>query len=239
MSLAFSISPARRPTKSQLKSSEDDGENEEYILTLAPFTRPPKINLGQVRANHSSARHLLIINPQQFTVALNINSTELHINNIALELLAGATATLTITWQPERPDHYKYAIFVEVTNAARLKFLVHAYGVCVKSPDPKKTVLNRRPFTTLQPLRKDQQHPQFAKQQSQQPALMITGNKENSGGLQPEKQKQQRVSYKTVIVTKSAAFVKKAATDRLLMEFYRNELNRHTDDEDDEHVRLN
>lgn len=61
--LAFSISPAK-PKKS--KANEDD---DDYVLTLAPFTKAPKINFGQVKVNTLVERNLLIINPQQFEVS--------------------------------------------------------------------------------------------------------------------------------------------------------------------------
>ena len=60
--LAFSISPAK-PQKA--KANEDD---DDYVLTLAPFTRAP-INFGQVKMNTLVERNLLIINPQQFEVS--------------------------------------------------------------------------------------------------------------------------------------------------------------------------
>jgi hypothetical protein len=39
-----------------------------------------------------------------------------------------------------------------VTNSARLKFIVHAYGICLK-PEVKKPI--RKPLTMLQPLKKE------------------------------------------------------------------------------------
>ena len=52
-----------------------------------------------------------------------------------------------IKWQPEKPNNYKYSIMFEVTNSARLKFLVHAFGVCI-APVQK---MIRKPVTMLQP----------------------------------------------------------------------------------------
>ena len=56
-----------------------------------------------------------------------------------------------IKWQPDRADSYKYTIFFEVINNAKLKFLVHCYGHCI-APVVKKV---RKPFTTLQPLKRE------------------------------------------------------------------------------------
>jgi hypothetical protein len=142
--LAFSISPAKHKAKS--KHDEDD---EEYILTLAPFTKPPKINFGQVKLNQQVERNLLIINPQQFEVKLNISNQDLKINNMEITINANTNIDFKIKWQPDKPDNYKYSILFEVTNCARLKFLVHAFGVCLS--DNKK--MPRKPLTMLQPLR--------------------------------------------------------------------------------------
>lgn len=142
--LAFSISPAKHKPKS--KHDEDD---EEYILTLAPFTKPPKINFGQVKLNQQVERNLLIINPQQFEVKLNISNQDLKINNMEITINANTNIDFKIKWQPDKPDNYKYSILFEVTNCARLKFLVHAFGVCL--PDNKK--MPRKPLTMLQPLK--------------------------------------------------------------------------------------
>jgi hypothetical protein len=120
--LAFSISPAKAK-----KVSNDD--EEEYILTLAPFTKAPKINFGQVKVNTLVERNLLIINPQQFEVKLNVKNQELAIDNLELTIEKMSNINFKIKWQPDKPDNYKYQIFFEVTNNARLKFLVHAFGV--------------------------------------------------------------------------------------------------------------
>jgi hypothetical protein len=152
--LAFSISPARKQSKN--KNNNNNEDDEEYVLTLAPFTRPPKINFGTVKINEIVDRNLLILNPQQFQVELNVSSNELNINNIHLVLEKNQNINLNIKWQPDRADYYKYSILFEVTNSARLKFVVHAYGVCVK-PEPKKSsmITRRAPFTMLQPLKKE------------------------------------------------------------------------------------
>ncbi|RNA10121.1 abnormal spindle-like microcephaly-associated -like protein, partial [Brachionus plicatilis] len=144
--LVFSISPAKK----QPKSKKDD-EDEENILTLAPFTKPPKINFGQLKINESVQRSVLIINPQQFDLDLIVTNNELNINNIQLKIEKLKNVNLKITWCPEKPGNHKFAILFEVTNSARLKFLVHAFGVCIK-PEEKKPI--RKPFNMLQPLKK-------------------------------------------------------------------------------------
>ena len=228
-SLAFSISPTKKLTK-----SNQDEDDEIYVLTLAPFTRPPKINFGQVKLNSSVERNLLIINPQQFSVELNINSNELNINNIRLTLEKEAKANLKIKWQPDRADYYKYSIFLEVCNTARLKFVVHAYGVCVK-PDPKKSANIRRPFAMLQPLKKEKSTEFINKTATTNPPMPVKIIELQAVCIDKENKAKPiaRESWKTVTVTKSSAFIKKAATDKRFMDFYRNELNRNTDEEDE------
>lgn len=144
--LVFSISPVKKQPKS--KKEEDDEEN---ILTLAPFTKPPKINFGQLKINESVIRSVLLINPQNFDLDLVVSNNELNINNIELKIEKGKNVNLKITWRPEKPGNFKFAILFEVTNSARLKFLVHAFGVCIK-PEEKKPI--RRPLNMLQPLKK-------------------------------------------------------------------------------------
>lgn len=147
-SLAFAISPAKKQAHKNNGSDEDDN----YILTLAPFTQVPKINFGQIKPQQTVEKNLLIVNPQQFRVELNVVNGELNINNIKLTLDKGEQLNLKLKWQPVKPDNYKYAILFEVLNSARLKFVVHAFGVCIK-PDPKKSKpAPRRPFTVLQPV---------------------------------------------------------------------------------------
>lgn len=146
--LAFSISPAKPKHKS--KNPEDD--DEDYSLTLAPFTKAPKISFGSVKLNTLVERNLLIINPQQFEVKLNVVSQELSIDNMELSIEKNSNVNFKIKWQPDRPDSYKYTIFFEVINNAKLKFLVHCYGHCIAPPAKKPA---RKPFTTLQPLKKE------------------------------------------------------------------------------------
>ena len=63
-----------------------------------------------------------------------------------------ANVNFKIKWQPDKPDNYKYTIFFEVTNNARLKFLVHCYGICT-APVVKKPI--RKPCTMLQPIKRE------------------------------------------------------------------------------------
>lgn len=141
--LVFSISPAKKQVK---KKDDDDDEN---ILTLAPFTKPPKINFGQLKENDTVQRSVLIINPQEFDLDLNVTNNDLNINNISLTIDKGQDLNLKITWNPDKAGNYKFGILFEVTNSARLKFLVHAFGICIKPEDKKP----RKPFNMLQPLR--------------------------------------------------------------------------------------
>ena len=142
--LAFSISPAKNKPEAK-KSTEDD---EEYTLTLAPFTKAPKINFGTVKLNNLVERNLLIINPQEFQVKLNVSSTDLKINNMEIIIEPLANICFKIKWQPEKPDNYKYTILFEVTSCARFKFKVHAFGICVQPQEMPKI---RKPLATLKP----------------------------------------------------------------------------------------
>lgn len=143
--LAFSISPAKKRAK------KDDEDDEEYTLTLAPFTKAPKINFGEVKLNTTVERTVLIVNPQQFEVKLNVTNQDLEINNMELTIGKQENISFKIKWQPEKPNNYKYSIMFEVTNSVRLKFLVHAFGVCVAPPQKKI----RKPLSTFQPVKKD------------------------------------------------------------------------------------
>ena len=154
--LAFSISPATHRTKAKNgrhNNAADDDDDEEYVLTLAPFTRPPKINFGTVKLNQLVERNLLIINPQQFEVVLNVSNQDLRINNMEITIGKMTNIDFKIRWQPDKADNYKYSILFEVVNNARLKFLVHAFGVCL-APPKKPAPVNRKPFTMLQPVKK-------------------------------------------------------------------------------------
>lgn len=227
-SLSFSISPAKH------KQRKDEDEEEEYILTLAPFTRPPKINFGTVKLNSFVERNLLIFNPQQFPVELNINSSELNINNIRLRVDQMENVNLKLKWQPDRVDYFKYSIFFEVTNSARLKFVVHAYGVCVK-PDPKKISAARKPFAMLQPLKKEKTNVPTVSNTTEHTVLIqkpvafnpvcmstVTSNKENARN---KPRMNTRMSEK---------YLRAKADDQQFANFYINEFNRDIPEEDEE-----
>ena len=85
-------------------------------------------------------------------VKLNVLSQELSIDNMELSIEKNSNVNFKIKWQPDKPDSYKYTIFFEVVNNAKLKFLVHCYGHCVAPPSKKPF---RKPFTTLQPIKKE------------------------------------------------------------------------------------
>lgn len=142
--LAFSISPSKH------KKKEDD--EDDYTLTLAPFTKAPKISFGNVKVNTLIERNLLIINPQQFEVRLNVVSQELQIDNMELVIDKMSNVNFKIKWQPDKPDSYKYTIFFQVINNAKLRFLVHCYGHCIAPPTKKPA---RKPFQMLQPLKRE------------------------------------------------------------------------------------
>jgi hypothetical protein len=148
--LAFSISPAKK----QPKKRTADEDDEEHILTLAPFTKPPKISLGTVPVDRLVQRHVLIVNPQQFPLDVLISNQELNINNVPVTIAAQQSVNLCIKWQPEQPGNHKYSIVVECTNTARLKFIIHAYGVCAKPAAALKKPV-RRPLVALQPLKRE------------------------------------------------------------------------------------
>ena len=148
--LVFSISPAKPRPKSKA-SAEDD---EEYVLTLAPFTKPPKINFGSVKANIEIERNVLIINPQEFPVVLKVTNEELNLKD-TIDINKLTNVDFKIRWKPEAPGDYKYTILFEVTNTARLKFIVHAYGVC---PRPAVVAKPRKPMVMLQPLKREKSH---------------------------------------------------------------------------------
>lgn len=140
-SLAFSISPC---VKQKGKKNQEDDET--YVLTLAPFTRPPKISFGTVKVNESVEKSLLITNPQDFDMELNVFNNELNINNIKLNIEKGQTVALKLKWEPTKADNYRYTINFEVLNSLKLKFVVHAYGICEKIDPKKKPAARRAPF---------------------------------------------------------------------------------------------
>lgn len=77
---------------------------------------------------------------------LNVVNSELNINNIKLFVESGQTVTLKLKWEPTKPDNYRYTINFEVLNSLKLKFVVHAYGICEKIDPKKKPAVRRAPF---------------------------------------------------------------------------------------------
>jgi hypothetical protein len=154
--LAFSISPAKPKPKTKGKTDDDD---DDYVLTLAPFTKAPKINFGQVKMDAQVERNLLIINPQQFEVELKVSNQDLKIEDMIIKIEKLTNVDFKLKWQPDTPGDFKYTIFFEVTNCARLKFIVHAFGVCPKPVVAPKT---RKPMVMLQPLKREKTLPAAA-----------------------------------------------------------------------------
>lgn len=149
--LVFSISPGK-PKPKKTKNEEE----ELNLLTLAPFTRPPKISFGnEVKPNESVERALVIHNPQEFTVDLVISNQELNINNFPVSVESKKDMTIRIKWQPEKPGIHKYTIIVECTSTPKFKFIVHAFGTCVKPPEKKKPLARNTKLNVLQPLKKE------------------------------------------------------------------------------------
>jgi len=123
-------------------------DNDQDVLVLAPFSKTPKIDFGQLKlgATKPVERILAIQNIQTFDVNLKITCQDLELNNMQLTIPSMETVHICIRWKPDVSGSYSHAILFEVTNAARLKFIVHAFGVCV--PAPKRT---RKPLVQFQP----------------------------------------------------------------------------------------
>jgi hypothetical protein len=137
-SIKFFFSP---PGKSQ-----KNDENDVNILTLAQFTKTPKISFGNVQLNSSVTRQLIIKNPQDFKVKLTVTCKDLKIDNVDLNIEKNAEISLDLSWQPTEIGPFKYKIVVEVVDN-HAKFLVHAFGNCTAAP--KK--LAKGSFNKLKP----------------------------------------------------------------------------------------
>jgi hypothetical protein len=180
--LAFSISPAKPKPKTKGQTDDDD---DDYVLTLAPFTKAPKINFGQVKIDAQVERNLLIINPQQFEVELKVSNQDLKIEDMIIKIEKLTNVDFKLKWQPDTPGDFKYTIFFEVTNCARLKFIVHAFGVCLK---PVVAPKSRKPMVMLQPLKREKTLPAAANK----PAVAANtlkatvSNKENREESKPQ-----------------------------------------------------
>jgi hypothetical protein len=130
--LTFSIS----------KTINQNDENTDSKLILAPYLPVPKIDFGQAKINESIERNISIVNPQKFEVVLSIYMSFNKSDKLAqLKLNAGSNTNFNIKWQPDKPDKYSYTIIFEVINQARLKFSVNAVGLCI--PDSAAKPLKR------------------------------------------------------------------------------------------------
>ena len=139
------------PISPKKPSIQRNVEDDEYVLTLAPFANAPKINFGQVKVNKVVALNLLIINPQPHDLKLIANCHDLAIDNIELDMPKSSKINFNIKWEPLRPGNYKYAILFESSsNHVRLKYIVHAFGIC-SAPIIKKPI--RKPLAIVQPRR--------------------------------------------------------------------------------------
>jgi hypothetical protein len=56
------------------------------MLFLAPYNKAPRINFGPVKLHDKVEKSLLVVNPQDFKLKLNIKSSDLNINNIEVEI---------------------------------------------------------------------------------------------------------------------------------------------------------
>ena len=203
--LAFSISPAKSRPKS--KGAQTDADDEEYVLTLAPFTKAPKINLGHVKVDAQVERNLLIVNPQDFEVALKVSNQDLKIEDMMIKIENKASVDFKLKWQPDTPGDFKYTILFEVTNCARLKFIVHAFGVC---PKPVAVPKPRKPMVMLQPLKREKttgaapaaSHVKFAPL-----AKPTASNKENREETKPQATCGVKRSAATASASTTKAFV--------------------------------
>ena len=135
------------PKKPSIQREADD----EYVLTLVPFTNAPKINFGQVKVNRAVVLNLLILNTQSHDIKLTANCQELAIDHIEFDMPKSSQINFKIKWEPVRPGNYKYAILFESSSGhVRLKYIVHAFGVC-PAPIIKKPI--RKPLAVVQPRR--------------------------------------------------------------------------------------
>ena len=195
--LAFSISPAKPKPKSK---GQADNEDNDSVLTLAPFTKAPKINFGQVKVDAQVERNLLIINPQEFEVELKVSNRDLKIEDMIIKIEKLTNVDFKLKWQPDTPGDFKYTIFFEVTNCARLKFIVHAFGVCLK---PVVVTKPRKPMVMLQPLKREKNPTLKAVNTAIAPVKSSASNKENKEEtkIQPKGAKRPATFTATVSTT--------------------------------------
>ena len=145
--LAYSISPAVKRKRSNSLTKDED-----MILTLAPFTLAPKINLGEVNVDTSVERNLIISNPQDFLVKLKVTSQDLEINTMEIKIPSKNDVNFKISWKPEVPGKYKFLALIETIEGVNLKFLVHLFGTCI--PIKQNIQVPRKPLGVLQPLKR-------------------------------------------------------------------------------------
>jgi hypothetical protein len=204
--LAFSISPAKQKPKSKGQAENEDNDS---VLTLAPFTKAPKINFGQVKVDAQVERNLLIINPQEFEVELKVSNRDLKIEDMIIKIEKLTNVDFKLKWQPDTPGDFKYTIFFEVTNCARLKFIVHAFGVCLK---PVVVPKPRKPMVMLQPIKREKNQTLKAANTTIAPVKSSASNKENKEEtkIQPKGAKRPATFTATVsTTTTSQTFVAK------------------------------
>jgi hypothetical protein len=122
------------------------------ILTLAPHQRAPIINFGLVKTDHRIEKVLVIKNPQQFQVKLNVTyqggiMNEKNKNQLTLVIEKNSQIDFKIKWSPVEPGNHKYTILF--VSQSLTKFHVSCYGDCSASTF-KRTVSARRPLGQLQ-----------------------------------------------------------------------------------------
>lgn len=154
--MVFSISPTKRASK-QLVKQKDNIEDECAMLVLAPFSKSPKINFGQLKLNESVERSLKIVNPQEFNVKLKLKKNEeLDLDEKLIDIDKQSSILLNLKWKPNKADNFKFIIQFELLNS-RLKFMVHAFGNCIKVPiNNAKNKAIKRP-TVLKAVKENKQ----------------------------------------------------------------------------------
>ena len=177
--LTFSISPVKPKPKSR---GQVDYEDNNSVLTLAPFTAAPKINFSQVKVDSQVERNFLIVNPQEYDIDLKVSNHDLNIKDMIIKIEKRTHIEFRLKWQPDTPGDFKFTIFFEVTNRAHLKFVVYAFGVCLKPAVAPKL---RKPLI-IQPFEKNSNLKHMSSTlTSLKPSA---SNKENNDGakIQPE-----------------------------------------------------
>lgn len=126
------------------------------ILTLAPHQRSPIINFGYVKADSENQKVLIIKNPQNFQVKLNVtcqghSMNQNNYNKMTLIIEKNSSIDFKIKWQPVESGNYKYKILFEVIEPKSLrKIIVNCYGDCSTSTFKKPASVRRTPLGQLQ-----------------------------------------------------------------------------------------